>query len=51
MAFEILYSPEAVDHLRAFLTRPPKGPDAERWIRHAEATLRDLEDSLAPEPE
>ena len=34
---------EAATHLRAFLSRPPKGPDAERWVRHAEATLRDIE--------
>ncbi len=33
----------AAQHLRAFLGRPPKGPDAERWIRHAEATLREIE--------
>ncbi|HXW97715.1 MAG TPA: tetratricopeptide repeat protein [Gemmatimonadales bacterium] len=40
---------EAVNHLRAFLSRPPKGSDAERWIRHAEATLRELENDTAPE--
>jgi len=33
----------AAQHLRAFLGRPPKGPDADKWVRHAEATLRDLE--------
>jgi tetratricopeptide (TPR) repeat protein len=33
----------AADHLRAFLGRPPKGPDADRWVRHAEATLREIE--------
>ena len=27
---------QATEHLRAFLARPPKGPDAERWVRHAE---------------
>ncbi len=42
---------EAADHLRSFLSRPPKGPDAERWVRHAEATLRELEDGAASEPE
>jgi tetratricopeptide (TPR) repeat protein len=42
---------EAAAHLRSFLARPPKGPDAERWIRHAEATLRELEDGTAAEPE
>src|SRR5512134_3632344 len=30
---------EAMEHLRKFLARPPKGPDADRWVRHAEATL------------
>jgi tetratricopeptide (TPR) repeat protein len=39
----------AAEHLRAFLARPPKGADAERWIRHAEATLQELETSAAPE--
>jgi tetratricopeptide (TPR) repeat protein len=37
----------AARHLRAFLGRPPKGADADRWVRHAETTLRDLE-SAAP---
>lgn len=40
---------QAADHLRAFLARPPKGPDAERWIRHAETALRDIASSPAPE--
>ena len=39
---------QAADHLRAFLARPPKGPDAERWIRHAEAALRDIAGQAAP---
>jgi tetratricopeptide (TPR) repeat protein len=34
---------EAVGHLRAFLARPPRGPDADRWIRHAESALADAE--------
>ena len=33
----------AAQHLRSFLGRPPKGPDAERWVRHAEATLQEIE--------
>ena len=42
---------EAVKHLRSFLAQPPKGPDAERWVRHAEATLRELEsDGAAGHP-
>jgi tetratricopeptide (TPR) repeat protein len=40
---------QAADHLRAFLARPPKGPDADRWIRHAEGALRDIASSPAPE--
>jgi tetratricopeptide (TPR) repeat protein len=30
---------EAASHLQAFLERPPKGPEAERWIQHARETL------------
>ena len=33
----------AAQHLRSFLGRPPKGPDADRWVRHAEATLQEIE--------
>jgi tetratricopeptide (TPR) repeat protein len=40
---------QAAEHLRAFLARPPKGPDAERWVRHAEAALREIASSPAPE--
>ena len=39
----------AAQHLRAFLSRPPKGSDAERWVRHAETTLRDIEDAASAE--
>jgi tetratricopeptide (TPR) repeat protein len=39
---------QAADHLRAFLARPPKGPDAERWVRHAETALKELDRSPAP---
>jgi tetratricopeptide (TPR) repeat protein len=39
---------KAAEHLRAFLARPPRGPDADRWIQHAEATLRDLEGIAEP---
>lgn len=39
----------AAMHLQAFLARPPKGPDAERWVRHAEEALRNLgEENAAP---
>ena len=30
-------------HLEAFLSHPPAGPEAERWIRHARATLERLQ--------
>jgi tetratricopeptide (TPR) repeat protein len=32
----------AARHLRAFLGHPPRGPDAARWIEHAERALADL---------
>jgi len=42
---------EAAEHLRTFLARPPRGADADRWIRHAEATLRDLDGVAGTESE
>ena len=39
----------AAEHLRAFLARPPKGADADRWVRHAEMALRDIAGTPAPE--
>ncbi len=39
----------AATHLRTFLARPPRGPDADRWIKHAESTLRQLEADGEPE--
>ncbi len=36
---------DAAYHLEAFLMNPPKGPDAERWIAHARATLDQLTSS------
>jgi tetratricopeptide (TPR) repeat protein len=32
----------AAQHLRAFLDRPPRGPDADKWIEHASQTLAGL---------
>ncbi len=32
----------AIRHLQAFLERPPKGPDASRWIEHAKESLAQL---------
>ena len=42
---------QAAEHLRAFLARPPRGPDADRWVRHAESALRSIDGAAAPEPE
>jgi tetratricopeptide (TPR) repeat protein len=33
---------EASEHLEAFLATPPKGAEADRWVRHAKHTLNDL---------
>lgn len=33
---------QAAKHLRTFLARPPRGPDAAKWIEHAETALADL---------
>lgn len=32
----------AAKHLKAFLERPPRGPDAARWIEHARNSLAQL---------
>ena len=32
----------AEEHLEAFVAKPPSGPEAERWIRHARETLDTL---------
>jgi tetratricopeptide (TPR) repeat protein len=40
---------DAAHHLRAFLGRPPKGPDADKWVRHAETALQDIEGSSSAE--
>jgi tetratricopeptide (TPR) repeat protein len=37
---------EAATHLREFLARPLLGADAEKWVRHAEGTLREVEATL-----
>ena len=42
---------EAMSHLQAFLDGPPAGADAERWIRHAKATLDDLVAAPSPHPQ
>lgn len=33
---------QAARHLRAFLARPPRGSDAQKWIEHAHQSLTDL---------
>ena len=33
----------AAQHLRAFLGAPPRGPDATRWIEHAQRALGEIE--------
>lgn len=34
---------QAAEHLRTFLARPPRGPDAAKWIEHAESALANLD--------
>ncbi|MFQ6047140.1 MAG: tetratricopeptide repeat protein, partial [Gemmatimonadales bacterium] len=33
----------AMQHLRHFLERPPRGPDAQKWVQHARETLEQIE--------
>ena len=33
----------AMEHLKTFLARPPRGPDAAKWIEHAQRALADLD--------
>lgn len=33
---------QAAKHLKAFLERPPRGPDAQKWIEHARQALAEL---------
>ncbi|HXV86059.1 MAG TPA: tetratricopeptide repeat protein [Gemmatimonadales bacterium] len=33
---------QAATHLKAFLARPPRGPDAAKWIEHARTSLASL---------
>jgi tetratricopeptide (TPR) repeat protein len=39
--------PGAQDHLERFLNQPPKGAEADRWVRHARQTLDALRDGGA----
>jgi len=48
LAFLLLKRDEteaAISHLEAFLASAPKGPEGERWIQHARATLAELRDA------
>lgn len=33
---------QAARHLKAFLARPPRGPDAQKWVEHAGQALAQL---------
>jgi tetratricopeptide (TPR) repeat protein len=33
----------ALEHLHTFLSRPPRGPDADKWVEHAAQALAELE--------
>jgi tetratricopeptide (TPR) repeat protein len=35
-------SDQAARHLKAFLARPPRGPDAQKWVEHAGQALAQL---------
>jgi tetratricopeptide (TPR) repeat protein len=51
LAFLLLKKQDAADaayHLDAFLMDPPHGPEAERWIKHAQATLDSLNTTTEP---
>ena len=42
---------EATRHLQAFLDAPPSGAEAERWVRHAQQTLAELQAAPSTPPE
>jgi tetratricopeptide (TPR) repeat protein len=53
LAFLLLRRGEVADaahHLEAFLLDPPKSPEAERWLKHAQKTLDDLRNAGPPPP-
>jgi hypothetical protein len=50
LAFLLLRKGEVSDaafHLEAFLMDPPRSPEAERWVKHAQKTLDDMKGSDA----
>ncbi len=40
----------AAQHLKLFLSQPPKGPDAQKWVEHATRALADLGAAPATPP-
>jgi tetratricopeptide (TPR) repeat protein len=40
---------DAAFHLEAFLMDPPRSPEAERWVKHAQKTLNEMKGS-EPQP-
>jgi tetratricopeptide (TPR) repeat protein len=53
LAFLLLRRGEGSDaafHLEAFLMDPPKSPEAERWVKHAQKTLEELKAAGPPPP-
>jgi len=39
---------DAAFHLEAFLMDPPRSPEAERWVKHAQKTLDEMKSSSPP---
>jgi tetratricopeptide (TPR) repeat protein len=39
---------DAAYHLEAFLMDPPRSPEAERWVKHAQKTLDEMKGSEPP---
>lgn len=33
---------QAIEHLTEFLARPPRGPEGQKWVEHAQKTLEQL---------
>jgi tetratricopeptide (TPR) repeat protein len=53
LAFLLLRRGEISDaafHLEAFLMDPPRSPEAERWVKHAQKTLEEMKAAGPPPP-
>ncbi len=51
LAFLLIHRGEtayAAKHIKIFLARPPRGPEAAKWIQHAKEALAELGDGEAP---